>query len=111
MTPTAGAQIGRNEKCPCGSGRKYKQCCLGKDEEKARKARAKEAEKAAKEAEKARKAAEKSGEEEQEEAARPSEAPAPPRGHKQQTYQPWKKSATNTHAFQRMTTPRKVGGS
>jgi len=21
---------GRNEKCPCGSGKKYKQCCLGK---------------------------------------------------------------------------------
>tara|TARA_R110002012_G_C11646609_1_gene611089 strand:- start:509 stop:946 length:438 start_codon:yes stop_codon:yes gene_type:complete len=21
-------KIGRNEKCPCGSGRKYKQCCL-----------------------------------------------------------------------------------
>ena len=108
MTPTAGAQIGRNEKCPCGSGRKYKQCCLGKDEEKARKARAKQAEKAAKEAEKAQKAAEKSGE--KEEAAPAIEAPAPPR-HKPQTHQPWKKSATNTHAYQRMTTPRKVGGS
>jgi hypothetical protein len=23
-------QTGRNEPCPCGSGRKYKQCCLGK---------------------------------------------------------------------------------
>ena len=23
--------IGRNEPCPCGSGRKYKQCCLGKN--------------------------------------------------------------------------------
>ena len=22
---------GRNEPCPCGSGRKYKKCCLGKD--------------------------------------------------------------------------------
>ncbi len=22
--------VGRNEPCPCGSGRKYKQCCLGK---------------------------------------------------------------------------------
>ncbi len=21
--------VGRNEACPCGSGRKYKQCCLG----------------------------------------------------------------------------------
>ncbi len=23
-------QIGRNDKCPCGSGKKYKQCCLRK---------------------------------------------------------------------------------
>ena len=23
-------EIGRNEPCPCGSGRKYKKCCLGK---------------------------------------------------------------------------------
>jgi len=23
--------IGRNDPCPCGSGKKYKQCCLGKD--------------------------------------------------------------------------------
>lgn len=26
----AGPKIGRNEACPCGSGRKYKLCCLGK---------------------------------------------------------------------------------
>jgi tetratricopeptide (TPR) repeat protein len=26
------AKIGRNEPCPCGSGKKYKQCCLQKDE-------------------------------------------------------------------------------
>ena len=25
-------QVGRNEPCPCGSGKKYKQCCLEKDE-------------------------------------------------------------------------------
>ncbi len=24
------AKVGRNDPCPCGSGRKYKQCCLGK---------------------------------------------------------------------------------
>jgi len=24
-------KIGRNEPCPCGSGRKFKKCCLGKD--------------------------------------------------------------------------------
>ena len=26
------AKIGRNDLCPCGSGKKYKQCCLAKDE-------------------------------------------------------------------------------
>lgn len=25
-------KIGRNERCPCGSGKKYKKCCLDKDE-------------------------------------------------------------------------------
>lgn len=25
-------KIGRNDPCPCGSGKKYKKCCLGKDE-------------------------------------------------------------------------------
>ncbi|MCE2482866.1 MAG: SEC-C domain-containing protein [Alphaproteobacteria bacterium] len=23
-------KIGRNDPCPCGSGRKYKHCCLGR---------------------------------------------------------------------------------
>ena len=27
------ARVGRNEKCPCGSGLKYKQCCMEKDAE------------------------------------------------------------------------------
>jgi hypothetical protein len=26
-------KIGRNDPCPCGSGKKYKKCCLGKDQE------------------------------------------------------------------------------
>jgi hypothetical protein len=38
-------------------------------------------------------------------------APAQTKTPKHQTYQPWKKSATNTHGFHRMSTPRKVGGS
>ena len=25
-------RVGRNDPCPCGSGKKYKHCCLGKDE-------------------------------------------------------------------------------
>jgi len=24
----AGQRVGRNESCPCGSGKKYKKCCL-----------------------------------------------------------------------------------
>jgi len=27
---SAGPKVGRNERCPCGSGRKYKHCCLGR---------------------------------------------------------------------------------
>ena len=26
------SDIGRNDPCPCGSGKKYKNCCLRKDE-------------------------------------------------------------------------------
>ena len=29
-------KLGRNNPCPCGSGKKYKKCCLPKDEEKKR---------------------------------------------------------------------------
>ena len=32
------AKIGRNAPCPCGSGKKYKKCCLRKHEEETRKA-------------------------------------------------------------------------
>ena len=28
-----GVKAGRNKACPCGSGKKYKKCCLSKDEE------------------------------------------------------------------------------
>lgn len=30
------ASTGRNQACPCGSGKKYKKCCLAKDEERGR---------------------------------------------------------------------------
>ena len=43
MTTSTTPKPGRNEPCHCGSGRKYKQCCLPKDEAKAAKARAKAA--------------------------------------------------------------------
>jgi hypothetical protein len=28
---TAGQPVSRNAPCPCGSGKKYKRCCLGRD--------------------------------------------------------------------------------
>lgn len=33
-------KIGRNEPCPCGSGKKYKKCCLASEQEKAARRRA-----------------------------------------------------------------------
>jgi len=32
--PARGKKVGRNDPCPCGSGKKYKKCCLIKEEEK-----------------------------------------------------------------------------
>ncbi len=29
-TVVVGKKVGRNDPCPCGSGRKYKQCCMNK---------------------------------------------------------------------------------
>jgi hypothetical protein len=104
MTAPTGARPGRpgrpgrNEPCHCGSGRKYKHCCLEKDDLAAAAARAK--------AEKKAEAAAKS-----EEAAQSTEAPAsaPKQAPKQQTHQPWK--ATTSRGFvPRTRTPRKVGG-
>ena len=86
------ANLGRNDPCHCGSGKKYKQCCLGKDEEKSRAARAKAA-------------AEAPVADTEAEAAPATRAP------KHQTRQPWKKTATNTHGFGKTSLPRKVGGS
>jgi hypothetical protein len=93
MTVSARARPGRNDTCPCGSGRKYKHCCLEKDEAEAAAARAKAA------------------------AAAP-DAPAPAddagpstrkRQPRTQTQQPWKGTAAPGFA-KRTRTPRKVGG-
>ncbi len=86
---------GRNEPCPCGSGRKYKQCCLEKDEAAARASRAQ-----AQEQESAKPAAALA-----EAPGRHREPPARPA-----THQPWKRSQ-NVRGGQRFTAPRKVGGS
>jgi hypothetical protein len=84
------ARPGRNEPCRCGSGRKYKQCCLDKDESKARVAYAKAVAEAP-------------------EPSTDAPAAAPKRTPKHQTEQPWKASASRG-AHQRVRTPRKVGG-
>ncbi len=81
--------LGRNDPCHCGSGRKYKQCCLDKDEAAARAQQSSEAAPA-------------------EASSESAPATKPP---KHQTHQPWRKSAANTHGFHpRVSTPRKVGG-
>ena len=101
MSSTTTPRPGRNEPCHCGSGRKYKQCCLAKDEAAAAKARAKAAKEAEKEAAKA--AAEAPAEGEGAAAQAPAAAP------KHRTHQPWK--ATNARGFvPRSTAPRKMGG-
>jgi hypothetical protein len=84
--------IGRNDACHCGSGKKYKQCCLAKDE-------AAEREKKAKEEAEAPLAAP--------EPLKP--APEPKATPRKGTRQPWKRKAVNTHGFHKITTPRKVG--
>ena len=30
---TAAKKVGPNDPCPCGSGKKYKKCCMQKDKE------------------------------------------------------------------------------
>jgi len=83
--------LGRNDPCHCGSGRKYKHCCLAKDEAAAREARAKAAE-------------------ETPAASEPSSA-APAAPARQKTHQPWRGGAhQNTRGFQKLSVPRKVGG-
>jgi hypothetical protein len=107
--------LGRNDPCHCGSGKKYKQCCLSKDEAAERAARAKAAEKAEK-ADKPDKSdkADKTAKSEKAEGSAAAEAPAksgarPP---KHATDQPWKSGGLkNTRSFQKVRTPRKVGGS
>jgi hypothetical protein len=82
---------GRNEPCHCGSGRKYKQCCLASDEAKEREARASETSAAAG-------------------ASDAGEAKAPPPAPRHKTQQPWK-AAANTRGFTRLNVPRRSGGS
>ncbi len=85
-------KLGRNDPCHCGSGRKYKACCLDKDQAAEREALAK----AAAEAPPA--------------ASEPPQVP-PGTAPKHGTHQPWKKTQANTRGFGKVSLPRKVGGS
>ena len=92
MTIQTISRPGRNEPCHCGSGRKYKHCCLSKDESEAGSARAKVA---------------------LEDAAPSTQPPAATqtRTRKTQTTdQPWK-AKTARGFVPRARGPRKVGGS
>ena len=89
MNTTKAARPGRNEPCACGSGRKYKQCCLDKDETEARAAHAKALAEAPEPS--------------------PDAAAAPVKAPKHQTQQPWR-AATARGFLQKVRTPRKVGG-
>jgi len=92
MTAQTSAQPGRNEPCHCGSGRKYKHCCLAKDDSKASAARAKAAAEAPVQSTEAATA-------------------APARRPKPQTHQPWKGTTARGFIPRTTRTPRKVGGS
>ncbi len=82
---------GRNDPCHCGSGKKYKHCCMDKDEEADRAARAEQAPAAT--------------QAEPEENAQPPHPTPPPHA----TGQPWKRGAQPGRFQRRNTTPRKVG--
>ncbi len=91
MAENAAKRPGRNEPCHCGSGKKYKHCCLAKDEEADWAAQEHQASVAPP-------------------AAPPEEAPAsrtppPTRAAKQ----PWKGTARRAPGNRRITTPRKAG--
>jgi hypothetical protein len=83
--------LGRNDPCHCGSGKKYKQCHLVKDEEAERAKRAK--------------AAGAETTEPAPEAPKAMAAPAKPK-----TRQPWK-GQQNTRGFGKLNIPRRSGGS
>ena len=90
VTAKTTARPGRNEPCHCGSGRKYKLCCLEKDNA-------------------ARTAANAdSGTDATSIPAEPARDPAK-RKTTHQTEQPWKASATRVFV-PRPRAPRKVGG-
>jgi hypothetical protein len=97
VTESSTSRPGRNDRCPCGSGKKYKQCCLAKDAAADRKAREEAAKSAPLPAP-------------DEEAAETSVS-RPPTGRRKSTDQPWKRGQQQAQGFQKRSGPRKRGGS
>ena len=96
--PTAPKKVlGRNDPCHCGSGKKYKQCHLDKDEAAAREARAT----ALAEAEKNAPA---------EEPLKDGDKKAPKSHDKATFHEQRGRGGANTKGFQRASAIRKVGG-
>lgn len=89
--------LGRNDPCHCGSGKKYKQCHLDKDEASAREARAA-----------ASAAAEKNAP--ATEPAKDGDKPAAKSHDKATFHEQRGRGGANTKGFQRASAIRKVGG-
>jgi len=89
----ATARPGRNNPCHCGSGNKYKRCCLSKDEEMDRAARAETAELATPSV--------------AQENAPAQDTPERPRP----SAQPWKRAAAAKRSFPRFMAPSRRSGS
>jgi hypothetical protein len=87
---------GRNDPCHCGSGKKYKQCHLDKDEAKAREARA---------------AAQAEVEKNAPAVETPKDGDKPgPKSHDKTNFHEQRGRGPNTKGFQRASAVRKVGG-
>lgn len=112
MAATHTSRPGRNEPCHCGSEKKYKHCCLVKDQEAEREAREKEAKKAAAKAKReAKKAAEKGEEEEAaSEPTREHGSANPAKSRHGSTSQPWKRGSQQGSHMQKRSMPQRKGG-
>ena len=101
VTENPTSRPGRNDRCSCGSGKKYKQCCLAKDAAADRAARAEAAEAAEAAAEAAPPLAPDAEPE-----PKASRRPTPRR---KSTDQPWKRGQQHARSFQKRSGPRKRG--
>lgn len=91
MTDATEHHLGRNDPCHCGSGKKYKRCCLDKDEAAEREARAEAAAKTA---------------------AAPAKKQPPPKTQAPHSHtdKPWKRGADSYQPFKRFVKPRSQRG-